>query len=157
MCNRLSNTEPCPCLAERICHCAVKTCHPPRAHCRLQNETHKRHGTKKKKKRNPDIILYIYIYIDVSSFLFTYNGGNDLFPLRRWGRGTRGGREKKKRNGLSGLWEKKFQKKRLELFTAEMANQYWGSGAIGQLFNAGFSLSSQSGWRRSIKSLSVCK
>uniref|UniRef100_A0A0E9UGP8 Uncharacterized protein n=1 Tax=Anguilla anguilla TaxID=7936 RepID=A0A0E9UGP8_ANGAN len=37
-----------------------------------------------------------------------------------------------------------------------MANQFRGSRDIGKLYNA-VSLSSQTGWRRSIKSLSVCK
>lgn len=82
-------------LAKRVCHCAVKTCHPPRAHCHLQQEQ-QRQGTKKKIQT---------FYIDVSSILFTYNG-NDLFPLR--GRKADGVREKK-RDGLSGRGEKKFK------------------------------------------------
>lgn len=69
-----------------------------------------------------------------------------------------------KRSGLADIWggeESESERgkkvwKCLELFTVEMANQYWGSRALGQLFNAVF-LSSQAGWRRSIKSLSVCK
>lgn len=54
------------------------------------------------KKREKEIQT---VYIDVSSILFTYNG-NDLFSLT----GRNADREKeKKRNGLSGRWEKKFK------------------------------------------------
>lgn len=129
-------------LAKHICYCVFRTCHLPRAHCHLQQEQ-QRQGTKKKKKKIQTF------YIDVSSILFTYNE-NDLFFSKRSGQG------RKKRGEMVCQAAEKRSLKCLELFTAEMPNQYWGSGAIGQLFNAGF-LSSQSGWRRSIKSLSVCK
>ena len=162
VCNRLQSAEPCPCLAERICHCAVKTCHPPRAHCHLQNENQKKKRTKKKRKkeRNPDI-LYMYILMSARFYLHTM-GGKWFISFKKVGTRDEGrGRKKKEEEEWSvrplrkEVWGKK--KSALNYSPLRWLISIEAPGQSGSFSMRVFPFHLNRGWRRSIKSLSVCK
>ena len=118
-----------------------------------------------KKKRKKEIqTFYICIYWCQLDFIYIQWGGKWFISFKKVGTRDEGrGREKKKkkkRNGLSGRWEKKFEEKKksaLNYSPLRWLISIEAPGQSGSFSMRVFPFHLNRGWRRSIKSLSVCK